>query len=894
MGQNNQRWILAALVAVMFVFISPSLRAQTAPPAETKPSDTRGTVLAHYMVCFFSSVDFYKQEIELAQRHGIDGFALNCGQWANRNDKGEWVPENYTLAAERLYEAARQLNSGFKLTFSPDMNTLGNPAKAEDMVRRFKDHPNTFRHNGRIVLSAWAGTPEGFAPTLKKLKDDGIDVCFVPFFYNPRYAMAMSLETVMRFLIDKPYMDGVFNFGADGSIADIVHSNANGRRATLLLDRLFMAGASPAYNSANLRDGRGMFGYGAAWRGLIRDNADWVELVTWNDYQEDSNLMPFRWPAGSEKRYYVRDESFLEVTGYYSAWFKTGREPRITQDKVFITHRPRGKWNRQAWDERDKKWVDVTATTWPYDQMHDDVGDGVYLDTFLTAPAKLTVELGKTSKSFEMPAGVGHVEVPIEPGVPRITLTRNGVKGPIIDFVSRKAIVGEPTQTNSIRGAHLMNRTWTSGATAGKPIVLEAEAGALAGNASIVLMRDGKGVLNKAENGSGCTLPVKGLTTGTYNIRITYQNPHTDDARLTLVVDGPPRGAKEQPYYIPACFPPTGRSETATISFLLSLYENTTFLRLEWQKGNGPADKAAEHDDIGEVIVDAIELVKVEPWKPEPATDAVFSEMIEIPGGTFTMGSTPAKDQSSPGVPAPDESPRRKVTISPFVIGKFEVTNAQFERFMPGHRKFRDGFSWRDREPVIYVSWTDAVRYCNWLSERANLKPVYSEVVDEKTKQKNWQVDMMSDGYRLPTEAEWEYVASGRGEGRLYPWGNDAPSAKHGNFAGADALRVDGRLRASETAGVTVVGDYPAGASRDGVMDLAGNVCEWCTDWYQPYTDQPQTDPVNLAPGEHRVVRGGSWGYYNLSQRAADREFQNPNYPGYVYIGFRVVRSVVK
>lgn len=88
---------------------------------------------------------------------------------------------------------------------------------------------------------------------------------------------------------------------------------------------------------------------------------------------------------------------------------------------------------------------------------------------------------------------------------------------------------------------------------------------------------------------------------------------------------------------------------------------------------------------------------------------------------------------------------------------------------------------------------------------------------------------------------------------------------------------------------MTVVGSFPAGASRDGVMDLAGNVTEWCGDWYQPYGDQPQSDPCEARPGNHRVLRGGSWGYYNLSQRSADREFNSQVYPGYIYLGLRVV-----
>ena len=332
------------LLALLFSTACTLTHAADAPPAPAPPTtapaepNAKRPVFAHYMVCFFSSVEFYKQEIELAQRHGVDGFALNVGQWATKDPKtGEWKAENYTSACERMYEAAKQLNTGFKLFVSADVNTLGDVGKCEDIVKRFYTHPNQFRHDNKPVLSAWAGSPQLFAPPLAKLKEQGFSVCFVPFFYSPKWAMNWSFETVYRFFDGQPHMDGIFNFGCDGSLEDTMRSNANARRVTQLLGKVYMAGLTPTYNSANMRDWHGMQGYGSAWRGLINDGADWVELVTWSDYQEDSNLMPFRWPAGAEKQYFVRDESMLDVTGYYSAWFKSGVQPTITQDKVYLT-----------------------------------------------------------------------------------------------------------------------------------------------------------------------------------------------------------------------------------------------------------------------------------------------------------------------------------------------------------------------------------------------------------------------------------------------------------------------------------------------------------------------------------------------------------------------------
>jgi formylglycine-generating enzyme required for sulfatase activity len=142
----------------------------------------------------------------------------------------------------------------------------------------------------------------------------------------------------------------------------------------------------------------------------------------------------------------------------------------------------------------------------------------------------------------------------------------------------------------------------------------------------------------------------------------------------------------------------------------------------------------------------------------------------------------------------------------------------------------------------------------------------------------------------MPTEAEWEYVASGRGEGRRYPWGKDTPvSGHHGNFRGEQALRITSRVPSDGEGGVMTVGAYPAGASRDGILDLAGNVAEWCSDTFQYYTAAAEIDPCVQAPSPYRAIRGSSWDYYGHPLEVVDREFNNPNYPGYIYLGLRVV-----
>ena len=863
---------MTALLATLLALTFPP--AGSGGPPAREPNDEK-LVLCWYMVCFGNSLERYKQEIELAQRHGIDGFLLDVGAW-NAN-------KNYVTSTERIYEAAKQLGTGFKLAMAPEYSVQPFAADVCDMVEKFKDHPNQLRHDGKPVLSGYA-QPTMFPAALAALEAKGIDVFLVPDAHMPNYIYNPGYESFADLFEATPSLDGLMMFNAV-QLGTAIGNNATGRRVTQKLGKLFAAGVIPVYNSANLRDYRGLSGYLSMWRGAIDDGADWISIVIWNDYNEDSALNPMRWPPGQERSLFSRDESFLHATAYASAWFKTGQRPAITQDRFFVTYRNRSKWLRKAWD--GTKWVDQSLMSGRFDQIHDDNADLVYVDTFLTAPAKLTVQLGGKEQTFDLPAGVDHVEVPLVPGVPRLKLERGGKV--LASTLGRRQILGpgDLTEHNSSVGYHHINRTWAGGTVVG-PVAkrLEAEAGRLGPEAAVVEAGTVKAVKTAAAKESGVTLPVEGLTTASYNVRIVYRNPGPGEARLTLSADGAGLAKEDHPYFIPVFLPPTEGDRFETASFLFSLYGGTRNLRLEWLPGTKFGKPDPADDDYGTVLVDAMELVKVEPVALPKAEASVLPELVPIPGGTFTMGSDTGE---------PDEQPRHEVKVSGFAMGKHEVTNEEFERFNPEHRKFRNGNSWRDREPVLAVSWVDAVRYCNWLSEQAGLAPVYAERAPDAAKpnEKFWLADMKADGFRLPTEAEWEYAASGRGEGRTYPWGNEEPvPGVHGRFQLKAGLGPRLPRPSTEDNGVVVVGSFPAGASRDGVMDLAGNVGEWCTDFYTyPYPADAATDPCNQTPGNYRAIRGGSWGWYGYSQRAADREFNSQNYPGHAFYGLRVVVS---
>ncbi|WP_437310777.1 formylglycine-generating enzyme family protein [Sorangium sp. So ce388] len=258
----------------------------------------------------------------------------------------------------------------------------------------------------------------------------------------------------------------------------------------------------------------------------------------------------------------------------------------------------------------------------------------------------------------------------------------------------------------------------------------------------------------------------------------------------------------------------------------------------------------------------------------EPLAHRPLLDMVPIPAGRFWMGS----DAGEPGA-FDDQHPCREVAITAFEMGRVPVTQRQYREVVGKNPSTIEG----DELPVIDVSWEDAIRFCNSLSERDGLTPAYRVDGGEV----HW--DRSADGYRLPTEAEWEYAARGQ-DGRIYPWGNAPPS---------DQLCWDGdnnELGRGKRAGPGPVGMYPSGASPFGILDMIGNVLEWCWDRHGAYQKmtEPEVNPTGPAEGEFRVLRGGSW--FSMSPSwmgAADREHREPLWRG-SRVGFRCARGAMQ
>ena len=234
---------------------------------------------------------------------------------------------------------------------------------------------------------------------------------------------------------------------------------------------------------------------------------------------------------------------------------------------------------------------------------------------------------------------------------------------------------------------------------------------------------------------------------------------------------------------------------------------------------------------------------------------------VRINGGTFSMGS-PANE---PG--RDSDQTQRQVTVSSFYMSRYEVTQKEYQEVMGTNPSNFKG----DNLPVECVSWYDAVEYCNARSRKEGLTPAYTISGSGDNRTVAW--NRSANGYRLPTEAEWEYACRA-GTTTAYN-------------TGASINNNTGWYRANSAESTQEVGRKPANAW--GLYDMHGNVWEWCWDWYGNYASGAQTDPVGASSGSYRVIRGGGWGSPDLYVRSAFRDHSSP-YNRYNILGFRLVR----
>jgi formylglycine-generating enzyme required for sulfatase activity len=285
----------------------------------------------------------------------------------------------------------------------------------------------------------------------------------------------------------------------------------------------------------------------------------------------------------------------------------------------------------------------------------------------------------------------------------------------------------------------------------------------------------------------------------------------------------------------------------------------------EQTPGTGKNEKSFQETDFGDGII-----------------------MVSIPSGEFEMGSNEYDD----------EKPPHTVYLDGYRMGRYAVTVKQFGLFVKDtgyvteaeksgwaytwiREKWEQkkdinwknpGFEQEDNHPVVCVSWNDALEYCKWLSGKKGVN------------------------FKLPTEAQWEKAARGTDK-RKYPWGNTAPSGERANFADKQAW-LKAKISWADKdiddghAYTAPVGSFPAGASSYGLLDMAGNVWEWCSDWYGAnyYKNSPKKNPTGPDNGAHRVLRGGGWDSNAVVLRCAYRGGDGPSVRG-GSAGFRLCQD---
>jgi formylglycine-generating enzyme required for sulfatase activity len=295
------------------------------------------------------------------------------------------------------------------------------------------------------------------------------------------------------------------------------------------------------------------------------------------------------------------------------------------------------------------------------------------------------------------------------------------------------------------------------------------------------------------------------------------------------------------------------------------------------------------------------------------ACSQTTSKMVCVEGGSFRMGDTFGDGKTN-------EGPVHEVSLRTFLIGKYEVTVGEFREFVEetgyvtvaekgegclviksnGRVEKEPDASWRnvyreqgERHPVVSVSWYDAIAYCNWRSRREGAQPCYSGTGDAIT------CDFNANGYRLATEAEWEYAARSGGKKHKYAWGNGQPyvdgraAANIRDEAAKRAYQIENVWEAYDDGypDASPVGSFASNSLE--VHDMSGNVYEWCWDWWHEdyYGRSPSDDPTGPTEGVMRACRDVGYGCPAPQIRVTSRGKGKPSLC-FGWGGFRLVRSV--
>jgi glucan endo-1,3-alpha-glucosidase len=432
----------------------------------------RRMVFAHYLLTnqdyqdnstAEAKVRAYMKEIQQAQAIGIDGFALDVGSWLSSGAGAEY----YIAYASQMFEAAVRLNSGFKLMFSADFCCGNQASDAEDMMRRFVNYSRFaqvyYVHDGKYVLTTFAGDSLGVAGW-QKIKSDlatganpstgtvdpswtatTVDVTGAPsnapmrIFLVPAFFAAFGGELPTQSEIQsgfntwKPVVDGLFYWGiagvpgSGGSLDQIPSSEAY---ASVLhgTGKLYMAPIAFQFwgsDAARYFEYSGYQGMRDMWKNAINvTHPDWVEIITWNDFIEGTNVSPMDDPNKYQfanflvqsglptqpgpLNYFHSHVGAYALLPYFIEWYKTGRQPDIDKNSVF-------------WAYRTQSVADAAASGVPaLGTLNGPIADKIYVTANLIQPGTLTVTSGTLTTSFNLSPGSTDVQAPFMDGNPPV------------------------------------------------------------------------------------------------------------------------------------------------------------------------------------------------------------------------------------------------------------------------------------------------------------------------------------------------------------------------------------------------------------------------------------------------------------------------------------------
>ncbi|CAB3671700.1 hypothetical protein LMG22037_01999 [Paraburkholderia phenoliruptrix] len=394
-------------------------------PVRAQPASTR-YVFAHYMVAWprggtDAGVEDYLAEFREAMARGIDGFALNCGGWSVSEPM-------YKMRVLQMYEAAERLGGAFKLYVSADGNAQN---ELPDIVRTTSGLKAQLKQGGKPVLSAYGLGGRDAARCESLMREaNRLGAWFIPHFSPSSGEATIGEEQAAEIAARSTSADGYFFFGA-GAPPD-----ALARSTTLLsstfrrIGKTFMTSVTPYYrglsNGTNYRafETDGFSGMAKEWQAAIESGANWVQIVTWNDWAESTYVAPI----GSTSKAHVYNSRFgellnhtayLDASRYYIAWFKTGARPVIESDAFYYFYRLHPVDLRT---DMARALVDPSAVP---PRSLAPLTARVHVTALMTRRATLTVTCGANRAVFELVEGVNEVSMPSAPGRPHFEIVRN-------------------------------------------------------------------------------------------------------------------------------------------------------------------------------------------------------------------------------------------------------------------------------------------------------------------------------------------------------------------------------------------------------------------------------------------------------------------------------------